>query len=100
MTTRHVYERATRRQQISTQSREWCGFYFIDRDSDLLNEDGSRYPLDPDTSAALQANLGSVNARQLNAFLQELMPELGIASMEDLPPGVPLEAILEGILGD
>jgi len=96
-TSRDVWQRRSTSRQLSTQSREWGGFYFLDRDSELMNEDGSRYPLNPDLSAALQDAIGAGSPRALNAFLQELIPSLGIGSMEDMP-AIPLETLLEGIL--
>lgn len=94
---------------MATQSATWGRVELLDRGSELVNEDGSRDELDPDLAAALQAHLGlTVEARHpgthsssnagLRAFLNELLPDLGIASMEDLN-GVSLTAILEGILG-
>lgn len=83
---------------MTTQAKVWGDFYFLDRQSDLLNEDGSRDILDPDLAAALIENIGAGSPAGLNALLQELMPELGVGSMEDLP-AVPLEEILQGILG-
>ena len=95
-TSRDVWQRQSSRQH-STQGREWGGFYFLDRDSELMNEDGSRDPLNPELSQALQDAIGAGSPRALNAFLQEILPDLGVGSMEDLP-AIPLETLLEGIL--
>jgi len=84
---------------MTTQAKVWGDFYFLERQSELLNEDGSRDILDPDLAAALIHNAGlDNNPKGLNAFLQELMPELGVGSMEEIP-AVPLEELLEGIFG-
>ena len=44
---------------MTTQAKVWGDFYFLDRQSDLLNEDGSRDILDPDLAAALIENIGA-----------------------------------------
>lgn len=95
---------------MTTQRAAWGGFNFIDRDSILINEDGTTDVLDPDLLAAVQTFLetgsGVADKRNpgrystadpgLRAFLNELLPDIGIASMEDLN-GESLESLLEGI---
>ncbi len=98
---------------MTTQAAAWGGFLFIDRDSDLYNEDGSRDALDLDLIAAIQTGLesgsGVADTRNpgrystadpgLRALLNELMPDIGIGSMEDID-NASLESILEGIFSD
>lgn len=62
----------------------------------LMNEDGSRDVLDPDAADALLFTLGGGQS-QRQAFLNELLPDLGIGSVEDLG-GEQLSELLQGIL--
>lgn len=95
---------------MPTQSSAWGGFLFIDRDSVLVNDDGTKDALDPDLIEALQAGFesgsGVADTRNpgrystadpgLRALFNELMPEIGIGSMDDLDNST-LEQLLEGI---
>ncbi len=76
-----------------TQTSTWTEL--IDR-VPLMNEDGSRDVLDPDAADALLSPLG-VGQGQRQSFLNELLPDLGIGSVEDLG-GEQLSEILQGIL--
>lgn len=96
---------------MTTQAATWGGFHFIDRQSDLVNEDGSRDCLDPDLAQALIQTLGPTTNRplyandrtahdedpHLKAALREILTDIGIADMDDLG-GVSLEELLQGIL--
>lgn len=92
---------------MTTQKAAWGGFIFLDRDSDLFNEDGTRDVLEPELVAFLQAGFDSGSGVAdpgnrftadpgLRAFMNELMAEIDVASMEDLD-GASLESLLEGI---
>lgn len=80
---------------MATQAATWGEL--IDREP-LMNEDGSRDELYPDVAAALLANAGLTERKQRQVFLNELLPEIGIASVADLG-GQSLTELLEGILG-
>ncbi len=96
---------------MTTQAATWGGYHFLDRQSELVNEDGSRDCLDPDLAQALIQTLGPTTNRplyandpqrfedsHLKAALLEILPDIGIADMADIS-GVSLEELLQGILG-
>jgi len=63
----------------------------------LMYEDGSRDELDLDLAAALLSNLGIQGSSERQNFLDQLLPDLGIASVDDLG-GESLTEVLQGIL--
>lgn len=80
-----------------TSKATWGGFLFLDRDSLLINEDGSTDELDPELASALLSVFDSTTEQSLKAFLDELIPDLDIGSMEDLDADS-LKELLQGTL--
>ncbi len=82
-----------------TNRAAWGGFNFLDRESVLVDEDGGTSVLDPELASVLQSAISPFTEGTLTAFLNEVMDDLALYTMEDLG-GESLEALLEGILGD
>ena len=75
----------------------WGGFELLDRGSVLVGEGGDPDALEAELAAALQSAIGPSNPRALRAFLNELLPEIGVGSMDELG-GESLATVLQGIL--
>lgn len=71
-------------------------FELLDRDSELINEDGSRDELDPESVQSYLSALGLTDPTEIRNFLRELTNDWEITSLEDLA-GESLSSILEGI---
>ena len=90
-----------------SQAVSWGRFNFLDRQSVLINEDGSREDLKPDLAAALLSVIGNVprfgprgfEARDVATLLREILADIGVASMEDMG-ATSLSELLQGILSD
>ena len=81
---------------MTTQAKVWKDIEYLDRKSIFINEDGSKVELNKDLAEALQSQLG-MNEVGLRNFIQDVMRDEGIASMDDIYPATITE-ILEGIL--
>lgn len=82
---------------MATISKTWKDFELLDRQSTLINEDGSKDELNPELAQALLAHLGPMPEAGLRTFLRDLLADEGIASLEDLS-GESLTTIIQGIL--
>lgn len=80
-----------------SQSKVWADFELIDRQSVLVNEDGSKDELQPELAQALQAALGPMPKPAMRTFLRDVLADVGIADMADLD-GTTITEIVQGIL--
>lgn len=82
---------------MTTQRAAWKKVELLDRQSDLINPDGSKFELQIDLVKALQDSLGPMNEIGLRTFIQDVLRDAGVNSLEDLG-GYTITDILQGIL--
>ncbi len=80
----------------TTQKFYLRDFELLDRDSPLINDDGSTTELDPESVTAFLSAIELTDSTEIRDFLRELTNDWGIASLADLD-GTPLASLLEGI---
>lgn len=84
---------------MTTQTKTWANFELLDRQSILINEDGSKDELNPELAQALRDHLYPMPDKAIREFIRDILADIGVADMADLS-GADLTTILRGILED